>query len=71
MTFENFPSGELEEMEVTEIKTLDQLVAVYEAANTGKATLGNQGQALDGYSELANYRAILAQFLAAREGRQQ
>ena len=71
MTFENFPSGELEEMEVTEIKTLDQLVAVYEAANAGKTVLGNQGQALDGYSELANYRAILAQFLAAREGRQQ
>ena len=34
------------------------LVDVLEAAEGGRKVVSNQGQALDGYSELANYRAV-------------
>ena len=52
---------------MTESGAMKQLLAVYEAATTDKALISNQGQALDGYSELANYRAILAAFLKSKE----
>ena len=38
---------------------LDKLLRVKAAADGGDELLSNQGQALDGYSELANYRSIL------------
>ena len=48
---------------MNEIKTLNALLKVYEYATSGKELISNQGQAMDGYSELANYRAILREFL--------
>ena len=36
---------------------LDQLIAVLEAME-GRPTVANQGQALDGYSALENFKAI-------------
>jgi len=45
----------------------EQLLDVYEAATTGKALVSNQGQSLDGYSELSNYRSILAKMIRLRE----
>ena len=38
---------------------LEGLLTVKRAADGNQPLLSNQGQALDGYSELANYRAIL------------
>lgn len=43
-------------------EAMKRLLAVYNAATTGRSLLSNQGQALDGHSELVNYRAILADF---------
>ena len=37
-----------------------QMVWVKAVADGGDALLSNQGQGMDGYSELANYRAILS-----------
>ena len=36
-----------------------KMLDVKAAADSGKALVSNQGQAMDGYSELANYRNIL------------
>jgi len=36
-----------------------QLVRVLDIAKNGTPTISNQGQALDGYSELANYKVII------------
>ena len=38
---------------------VEEMLRVKKAADGGKALLSNQGQALDGYSELANYRRVL------------
>lgn len=38
---------------------VDDLIEVKKCADGGTALISNQGQALDGYSELANYRAII------------
>ena len=40
-------------------EALDRLLNVKRMADGGNPLLSNQGQALDGYSELANYRRIL------------
>jgi hypothetical protein len=40
--------------------TINKMLCVYRAAVSGKSLVSNQGQSLDGFSELANYRAILA-----------
>lgn len=37
----------------------NQLLQVKQAADNKDNLLSNQGQALDGYSELVNYRAII------------
>lgn len=48
------------EAENRRLKTIvDALIKVKECADAGTALISNQGQALDGYSELANYRAII------------
>lgn len=45
---------------ITELEVaMDSLVRIKAAADGGQALAGNQGQALDGYSELANYRAVI------------
>ena len=36
-----------------------QLIKVKKIADGRTETMANQGQALDGYSELANYRSII------------
>ncbi len=41
------------------LKALKELLQIYEAAIKGTPLISNQGQALDGYSELAAYRAVL------------
>ena len=40
-------------------KAIAQMLAVKKAADSGQALVSCQGQAMDGYSELANYRSIL------------
>ena len=37
----------------------NHMLDVFVAANSGTPTFANQGQAMDGYSELANYKNIL------------
>ena len=39
----------------------DNLVKIKEYADTGKQLISNQGQALDGFSELAYYRDLVEQ----------
>jgi len=36
-----------------------QLFRVLDMADSGTPSIANQGQALDGYSELANYRSVI------------
>ena len=40
-------------------KVIAKMLAVKEASDSGQALVSCQGQAMDGYSELANYRSIL------------
>jgi hypothetical protein len=49
---------------VDEVDALNALLKVYDAANDKTELVSNQGQAMDGFSELANYRAILRDFYA-------
>jgi len=48
---------------VHEIDVVNKFLDVYEKANSGTELVSNQGQAMDGYSELANYRSILKEFI--------
>ena len=43
------------------IRLEEQLMRIYKSATTGEPLVSNQGQSLDGHSELANYRSILAE----------
>lgn len=45
---------------MNKLQAIEQLLSIYNIANAGGTLICNQGQALDGYSELANYRAILS-----------
>jgi len=38
---------------------LNKIIYIYKCAISGKEFISNQGQALDGYSELANYRDVI------------
>jgi hypothetical protein len=49
--------------EYTEEQAMFDLVRVYGYAKSGKPLVSNQGQALDGYSELAEYRAIIEEYI--------
>lgn len=40
-------------------KVIAQMLAVKKASDSGQALISCQGQAMDGYTELANYRSIL------------
>ena len=40
-------------------RVIAQMLAVKKAADSGQALVSCQGQGMDGYSELANYRSIL------------
>ena len=39
------------------------IIRIKKAADGGSETFANQGQAMDGYSELANYRSIIEFFV--------
>lgn len=41
-----------------EIAFFERMVAILHAQSDGKATFANQGQAMDGYSALANYNGL-------------
>lgn len=40
-------------------EVVDSLIEVKQCADGGTETFANQGQAMDGYSELANYRSLI------------
>lgn len=42
---------------------MDALIRIKECADGKTELVSNQGQTLDGYSELANYRSIIEQFM--------
>lgn len=42
----------------TLLRLMEDIVAVHEAYRGGDEKISNQGQALDGYSALANYDAL-------------
>ena len=46
---------------------MDALVRVKQCADGGTELVSNQGQALDGYSELANYRSVIERFIKDNE----
>lgn len=46
-----------------EIDAMNAILDVYEKATSQTELVSNQGQAMDGYSELANYRAIIKRFI--------
>jgi len=43
--------------------TMDALIHIKQCADGKTELVSNQGQALDGYSELANYRNIIDKFV--------
>lgn len=48
---------------MNETECINKMLRVYKSANAGTELVCNQGQALDGFSELANYRGILKNYL--------
>lgn len=50
-----------------ETKIIEKMLAVKEASDNQTALISCQGQAMDGYSELANYRYILEEYIKKRE----
>ncbi len=48
--------------------TMDKLVCIKICADGKDALVSNQGQALDGYSELANYRDIIQKYADGLRG---
>ena len=53
---------------MTEREAIDALIRVKQCADSGTELVSNQGQALDGYSERAEYRAIIEKFVAEITG---
>ena len=47
--------------------TMNALIRIKECADGGIELVSNQGQTLDGYSELANYRSIIEKFVKEQE----
>ena len=47
---------------MTPEKAIEKMFVVKDASDSGAALFSCQGQAMDGYSELANYRQILEQY---------
>ena len=47
---------------MTAEKAIKKMLRVKDASDGKKALFSCQGQAMDGYSELANYRQILEQY---------
>ena len=46
------------------LEALQKLIRIKQAADGGTELVSNQGQALDGYSELYNYRGVIEQYEA-------
>jgi hypothetical protein len=53
---------------MTDKEIVDQLIVIHKAMSSGSALLSNQGQALDGYSALANFIHLAETAEAEREG---
>lgn len=57
------------------LEVCKMLIEIKDMADGGKPSIANQGQALDGYSELANYRSIIEsrvkQAINKAEGREE
>ena len=47
--------------------TMNALIHIKQCADGGTSSVSNQGQALDGYSELANYRDVIEKFMKEQE----
>ena len=47
---------------MTDKEFVEKSAEIYDAAISGKATFANQGQGMDGYSQLANYNALVEKF---------
>ena len=43
------------------------LLIIYETAKAGTSFIANQGQPLDGYAELANYRQVIEEHLVEQD----
>ena len=52
---------------MTEQEAMHELVCIKQCADYGTPLTSNQGQALDGYSELANYRNVIERFIKDNE----
>lgn len=52
---------------MTEQKAIDALIHIKQCADGGTELISNQGQGMDGYSELANYRAIIEKYIKEQE----
>jgi len=50
-------------------EAMGKLLAVKNAADGGTELISCQGQPMDGYSELANYRSILEEYLEGNNDR--
>jgi hypothetical protein len=46
-----------------EQETMKELTDIKQCADGGTELVSNQGQGLDGYSELANYRSVIERFM--------
>ena len=51
----------------TDQDATEAMIRVKQAADGGDVLVSNQGQGMDGYSELANYRAVLDKLIKERE----
>lgn len=54
---------------MTDKEAIDALIRVKQCADgvIGVALMSNQGQGMDGYSELANYRNVIEKAIKERE----
>lgn len=48
---------------MTEQEAMKELTNIKQCADYGTPLTSNQGQPLDGYSELANYRSVIERFM--------
>ncbi len=55
---------------MTAKQIIERLLRIKAAADGGKTLLSNQGQAMDGYSELAAYRQVLSDYVKTLENAQ-
>ena len=52
---------------MTEREAMDALIRIKQCADGGTELVSNQGQGMDGYSELANYRQVIEKYIKEQE----